>query len=290
MKKSNRIIVISATAVFVCVLAILLTTRLYSGNLSLSLGVGSKNGMDWNTSSTIKKRIIGDGNIVSRTKVLPAFDSVDVHGWFDVTIIPGDKPQATIQIDNNLLPHLNVSVKDHILHINEDPKFSLRHSDAAKVNITSNLLHHINLGGRTRLHATKLDSDKLVLAMGGHNQASLSGHVQYLALLLGGKTILHGKNIQSENIILNIGGKGTVTLAGNVKHFTINSGGESTIQAKELKAQHVSINSAGKSHITLSASNNLTISAFGKSRIEYYGNPKIHKTAFGEVQVVKMKE
>lgn len=229
--------------------------------------------------------IVGSGKIVNKTISVAPFDTVNVNGKTDVEIIPGKQNNVLVSADDNILPLIDVSLKSRSLDVGGQTK------NFKKIIITSaQMLHKINLGGKTILHASNINADHFSLAMGGKSDAYLSGNIKKLQISLGGKSNLHAAIQNADSIDLTIGGKATVFLSGTVKHLTITSGGKVIINAKNLNADDVAIHGAGESNILVHAAKTLSVTSVGKNDVRYIGNPKVENNSIGNGIILKSTE
>ncbi len=236
------------------------------------------------------KNITGNKNITSKTVALTAFDTVSIGSDFDVSFNPGSKNTVAITSDENILPYINISQNNHQLSIDVQPELSISPSQTEKAIITSSTpLHQIDLRGIATLHAMELNSDDFTLNMDGMSSAYLQGKIQKIHINLSGKSNLHLKLFDTEAVDLNITGMGTVYLSGNTQNLNISSSGKATVVANDLMADDVVISGSGMSDINVHAVKTLTISASGKSDIQYSGNPNVSRDISGDVSVEKNK-
>jgi hypothetical protein len=98
---------------------------------------------------------------------------------------------------------------------------------------------------------------------------------------------LHATLPHADHINININGSGTIYLTGEANTLTIVSHGKANISAKRMLAGDVIIESAGESTMIIHPSKSLTVQAFGKSDIQYLGEPTITKNIFGASTVKK---
>lgn len=139
--------------------------------------------------------------------------------------------------------------------------------------------------------AKDIQSDNLVMNLGGQNTVDLSGSIKNAAFNMGGKTALNYGDVHAKNLVINVGGEAAIKLSGDVANLSLKVGGKSSIMAKHLTTQRLSVKGAGESALTLRVAQAIDVQAFGKIDLNYYGNPStIHKIAIGDVNIHKVAD
>lgn len=79
----------------------------------------------------------------------------------------------------------------------------------------------------------------------------------------------------STNVILTISGSSDVSLNGKTDLLDVKCTGACDLKAKNIKAVQVIAATSGSSDCTVFATHSIKATAFGASKIEYYGKPKV---------------
>jgi hypothetical protein len=229
--------------------------------------------------------IIGNGNVITRIIPVGGFDTVNVDGKFNLFINNDKKNTCTLITDENIFPKIAIGKTNNMLSISSTDSFSIN----PKIIITSNTINQLNISGKTELHATNLNTDHLSVMMSGKSSGIIEGDIKNITFNLNGKSELHATLPHADHINVNINGKGTIYLTGKSKTLTIISHGKANMIAKDMIADDIVIESAGESTMTLDAKKSLTVQAFGKSDIQYLGEPTITKNIFGKSTLTKIQ-
>jgi hypothetical protein len=229
--------------------------------------------------------IIGNGNVITKIIPIGELDTVNVDGKFNLFINNDKKNSCTLTTDENIVPKIVIGTTNNMISINATDSLS----GHPKIVITSNTIRQLNISGKTELHATNLNADHLSVMMSGKSSAVIEGDIKNVVFNLNGKSELHAKLPDADHINVSINGKGTIYLTGKTQSLTIISHGKANIMAKNLVAEDIMVESAGESSMILHPAKSLTVQAFGKSDIQYLGEPKITKNIFGESTVTKIR-
>ena len=211
--------------------------------LLLVLCLSACDGHHWGKSEPM----IAGGNITRQAKTLP-FDSVAVHGPFDVNVrlIP---QQHYINYYGNaaLVDLVNYYVQDGVLHILADQRF--------KYNPNLRMMLTIETPGIRRLHY--------------HG----SGKVSLM-------------DINEDHFIADIDGSGYVYLTGKANRFDAQVSGSSHLDAKCLMAHTIFVNTSELAQAEVASNGNVSALAGNSSDIYYYKRPELtshYEESFGSV-------
>ncbi len=94
--------------------------------------------------------IVGSGKPATREFRVGTFTALDIRQPFQVEIRRGDKCTASVTADDNLLPIIQVSVKDHVLRVALEAGKSYQTESALKLAVTLPALEAVTLGGAAR--------------------------------------------------------------------------------------------------------------------------------------------
>ena len=289
MKSSNKVLLIAGVAIFVGIVSTIVYTQYHHKSFGDALWGGPSDMMSPFDSDKIR---MGDGKMVAVTKSLSSFRGINVAGLVDVVVKRGDKNKLTMRADKNLLPYIRASVKDGQLDIGSHRGINIHPSQPIEVTVISPSLKlsHITMGGKTTLKISNMQTDQLIVDLGGRNSANLSGNIKNATFNLGGKSTLTFKDPDAKSLLFHVGGEADLNLAGTVDNLEIQVGGRSDIMAKKLMAKNVILTGAGYSNLTVHVLQSLNVTAIGRVRLNYYGNPSsIHKTGFGDISIQKVE-
>jgi hypothetical protein len=205
---------------------------------ALSLLILMAAGCDW-------RGIRGNGQIQTEQRPVGEFARVDAGGFYDLEWHPG-APSCSITTDQNLLSHIETSLKGDVLRI--ELKDSIAPTDGIKVAITSPSLTGASLSGALRFEASQLSGGTFALETSGASRVTLSGKIDRLLASLTGASKLRSTELIAQDVELSVTGAGkadvfaanllraAITGAGNVNY----SGNPKTVEKKITGAGKIS--------------------------------------------------
>ncbi|HEX5620916.1 MAG TPA: DUF2807 domain-containing protein, partial [Solirubrobacteraceae bacterium] len=131
----------------------------------------------------------GGGPMVTQTRDVPLYRSLDVNGGVNVDIVPGDTRDVVVTGGKEVIDRvrtvvedgrLEVSIKDHGIVIGPDP------FDDVRVEVAAGALDTINVQGSGDLDLGRVDKDKLTILVQGGADINASGRVDHLDLMVNG--------------------------------------------------------------------------------------------------------
>jgi Putative auto-transporter adhesin, head GIN domain len=154
--------------------------------------------------------IRGNRQLITEQRNLEPFVNVDTGGAFRVDWRSG-APSASVTIDENLLPYLDMRVKDRVLHVRTTR--SVRPSRSIKLNLTSSALEGASFSGASRLEAHELSGSKFYLESTGASNVILDGRVDELVANLTGASDLRAESLQTKSAAISVTGAGDARIA-----------------------------------------------------------------------------
>jgi len=182
--------------------------------------------------------IRGNGNVITETRTIPDFTSVEADGTFTIT---WSNAPATLKIatDQNLLSHIETSIHGTKLRIHS--RGQLRPTDGIKVTLSSSALSGARLTGAVRLTATKLSGKGLYLEGTGATRVVADGTVEELMATMSGASKLEAESLQAETVALAISGAGKAEVAASkVLKVSISGAGKVTYTGNPTIEKHIS--------------------------------------------------
>ena len=205
---------------------------------------------DYNNNS-----ITGSGNLITISKPLTGFNSIEASHTFELNIIQSDVFNVDIELDDNLLEYLTVEKNGDKLilglrDINSTNNVTLR------ADISMPDIGWIRLSG-----ASKLDFADMKLT-------------RSLTLNLSGASSVTGKLIVEE-LYAGLSDASYISFTGNARKINIEGSGASMIAFENFIVNDALIFMSGASFITLNVTDYLSAYLSGASVLGYYGNPAI---------------
>ena len=169
------------------------------------------------------------------------------------TIAP---PYLQIYTDENILPHINLHVKNGKLIIESEDGVNLR---ATKFTIFTNSgnLNTINISGSGKVY--------------------LKGEVNAgeMKMNIAGSGFLAADSLYCERVTLNISGSGSVNLNGVSTYSKFKISGSGKIDALQFSSLEANTHISGSGNIKLWAGSKLKATISGSGNIQYKGYPEI---------------
>jgi hypothetical protein len=216
-------------------------------------------------SSTFLGMKYGEGKITVDTRHPGEFNSVDLEGAYDVTIVQGPQSEIRIETDSNLIENITSTIKNGKLTISSDG--NLHPTKSIAVTITSPNYRSVNVEGSSDVRAaTPITSDDLALSLEGSGSFNLEVHAQHL---------------KSQ-----IDGSGDITLSGDARNHSAGIDGSGDIAAAKLTSDTATIDVAGSGDATLNVSKRLDASIAGSGSVRYRGDVReVHTSIEGSGSV-----
>jgi Putative auto-transporter adhesin, head GIN domain len=182
--------------------------------------------------------IKGNGNVITETRTVPDFTSVEADGAFTITW--ANAPAGLkITTDQNLLSHIETTMHGTKLRIHS--RGQLRPSDGIRVTLSSSALSGARLTGAVRLTATKLSGKGLYLEGTGATRVVADGKVEELMATMSGASKLEAESLQAETVELAISGAGKAEVAASkVLKVSISGAGKVTYSGNPTVEKHIS--------------------------------------------------
>jgi hypothetical protein len=182
--------------------------------------------------------IKGNGNIVTETRPVQEFTSVEAEGAFDIEWTPG--PAAcTIRTDENLLRHVETSMRGSKLRLEWDGQ--LRPTHGMKVRLSSASMTAARLTGAVRFSATRLAGKGFYVDGTGATRVTADGTVNELMATMSGASKLDAVSLQVKIAELSISGAGKAEVsASDVLKVAISGAGKVTYSGNPTIEKQIS--------------------------------------------------
>jgi hypothetical protein len=170
--------------------------------------------------------IRGNGHIVTESRPVQEFTSVEAEGAFDIQWVAGPA-SCTIKTDENLLRHVETSMSGSKLRLEWNGQLHPTHG--MKVKLSSGSLSGARLTGAVRLTATRLTGKGFYLDGTGATRVTVDGAVEELMATLTGASKLDAEELRVRSAQLSISGAGKAEVsATDVLKVAISGAGKVT--------------------------------------------------------------
>ena len=211
------------------------------------------------------KRIKGNGNEVTETREVGAYDEIHVSHIFKVELVPGSEGSITLEGEENLLAYAMTDVSGGRLKITVEKGVQLqpsRNSEGILVRVPVEDLEEVRVSGAADLISThEFSFPSLRVECSGAGEIRMA--------------------VRSENIRINASGASEIHLKGKTDRMEADGSGASNLYAFDLEAREVEAEVSGASNMRIQATDAMEARASGAGNIRYKGNPERMDTKSG---------
>jgi hypothetical protein len=200
----------------------------------------------------------GSGKIIDQDLKLAYFNTIDVHGTFELEIVQGASYEVTLSTDENLINRVHASLerKSLMLSIEAPATFF---PTVLKVKITMPGLAGINL------------------SEGAHAAVSGFQSSADVNLFLNKGSILNGA-LEADNITINLSGTSQANLVGKASSLDLQCSANSKIDLSGFSVTQAQVKLKEASEAILNVSAEMDVNLSDASKVFYLGNPLIADT------------
>lgn len=226
---------------------------------------------------SLGETIEGNGNIVEREFDVAQFDEISCALPAMVNFNVSSNYTCTVRVDENLMDHLDIEVKDGELLLGKPKKLKGTTLKATEfvIEVTAPSVENINLAGSGDINIlSPMDVKDLEVNVAG------SGDVVFK------------EEVNIDHLDLNVAGSGDINIEkGSVRDMVANIAGSGTI-VSHAEVQGMEANIAGSGDIIANMNGKLKYSIFGSGDIKYYGDAVVkgEKLGSGQVKQIEVPE
>lgn len=201
------------------------------------------------TTACQKDVLRGEGNTVTETRALAAFNAIGISGNRQVEIIKSTESKVEITGYQNLVAAYSANTSNGQLRF-EFPNHTRVRNDNIRLKIYTPSLNSISLSGNNKVQVS-------------------NGFI--------------GTNMECR-----LSGSGEVNFAGGLfTNLNIDVSGSATVNAQAATATHGRVDISGNGKIELRATETLRVSISGDGEVYYHGNPTLTQQISGRGRIVK---
>ena len=239
------------------------------------------------------KAIEGDGNIVTRTYDVTAFNEISTSLPAMVNFTIADSYSCTVSVDENLFDYLDIRVKDDELLMGKckDDKNKNLKATTFVIEVTAPSLEIINLAGSGTFNANSpLEAEKFEANVAGSGDIVFHKTVttQKVELNVAGSGDLACDELVADKLDCNIAGSGDLKVVnGQVREAEAGVAGSGDI-VLTCAIENLDANIAGSGDIKARVNGKLNYAIIGSGDIGYYGNPVVEGDKAGSGGVTRL--
>jgi hypothetical protein len=186
---------------------------------------------------------------------LSGFSKIDAGGAFRVDVTRSDSYSVVINVDEKVVPYLDVRVEGDTLRIHLKSGL-VGASGPLEAKVSMPVLRGLDLSGATRTSITGFKSAE-----------NLDANVSGASQLTG--------DIEAGNVRLDISGASRVTLQGKGQAMNLEASGASQANLGAFQVGNADVQLSGASKATINATGKLNVDASGASQVRYAGSPTL---------------
>jgi hypothetical protein len=209
--------------------------------------------------------IVGSGQVVSESRTLADFDSIEIDYPVELTVQQGASNSLTIEAEDNLLPQLDTRISGNTLTIeNSQRDWTKRVNPTRPVRMTLTVktLQRVDLPSAGSLKVQKLQTDRLQVSISGAGSVTLS-------------------DISTRDLSAKMSGAGSFSAAGSADNLDVNISGLGSFQGDDLATQTAEITISGAGSATIWVKSDLNVRISGTGSVKYYGSPSVQRQISG---------
>lgn len=221
-----------------------------------------------------KKTVKGNGNIVTQTYDVSAFDEISASLSATVNYTVSNDYTCTVRVDENLLEYIDIAVKgdDLILKKQEKHKnINLRATEFV-IDITAPSLDEVSLAGSGDFNfITPLNENELEVSVAG------AGNIKF------------NEETNVNHLELNVAGSGDIYIArGTIRELEADIAGSGKI-VSYADVQELEADVAGSGDITAKVNGKLKYFIAGSGDIKYYGDAVLEGKVMGSGNIQRIE-
>ena len=230
--------------------------------------------------------VVGNGQIETENRELPAFRAIDVGGSATVKVHRGAQ-KIEICSDSNILPYITTTVSGGELTIGLKPFTSIMGSTDMRFEITVPKLEGIRLSGSGQAYIDSFDGDSFSAVVSGSVSVKAPGLAySKTSLSFSGSGGLDA-TVKAETLDLRCTGSGALRISGKADRGEIAISGSSDIRARDLAVGEARVEISGSGEVEIRAVESLDADISGSGSIKYWGSPNVSQRISGSGRVSK---
>ena len=212
MKKIGIIIFILALAVGVVISSVFSVGNYIKSPVSLSFGFG---------------KIKGSGDVITETRELSGFKSIDVGGAFAVEIIAQRKFSVEVIADDNIVPLIETEVSGGELQIGRKKRFSTR--SRVKIRIYAPDIDNLDISGASSVSLIDIKNELLKIDSSGASKIKIEGETNRLVIDTSGACRIDTSKLAAQKVLVDASGASRVMVNAN-ENLTVDLSGASSVK------------------------------------------------------------
>jgi len=213
----------------------------------------------------------GSGDLVSETRQVSSFDSVDLSGVGEMIITQSGSESLSIETDDNVMEHVEAKVEEGTLKLGFKSGVRFINPSQLIFNVGVDDLISLTLSGSGSIESEMIETTQLDASVSG------SGDVLIVDLTAG-------------EVKADISGSGEIQLAGDVTAQDVKISGSGKYLAGDLCGASITVDVSGSGDATVCATETLDAEVSGSGSVDYYGRPSLNVSESGSGEINSLGE
>jgi len=164
------------------------------------------------TLSITPKTVTGSGNVISETRNLSGFDSIDLQGSGNVSVAIGLGESVVVESDDNIVPLIVTRVQNGRLIIATQDNTNLTTHLGIHITVSMKSLKDLTLSGSGDIQVTGMAGGDLSVGLPGSGTITVDGSSNSVDISLPGSGNIFCDKLQAKKAIVNLNGSGTINV------------------------------------------------------------------------------
>lgn len=231
------------------------------------------------------------GNVVTETYPIKSdYTAISVSNRIEIELIDAPKNSVRVEIDELLLPHLQITVKSGVLHFSyanqrEVERLRKRNRDIkeAHIYVSAYGVDTFSASGMAEIEANDIPIAVKTLTISLSGMASVDfERVECTTFKLTSSGMAEvDTNLTASECKISISGMSDVDLEGRTDHLTLDLSGMSEVSLEELHARTAKVSVSGMSSAEVYATESITGGVSGMSSLTTYGSAEVNVSTSG---------
>jgi hypothetical protein len=204
----------------------------------------------------------GSGTIVNETRDVADFDRITLAGEGTVIVSEADATSLMIETDDNLLVHIDTSVRNRNLEIATKPGIDIDPTDSVVYRLAAPDITGVSLTGAGRFVLGDCEADAFAVSLSGAGDIEVG-------------------NLSAGVLDVVIAGAGSVDIAGRVTSLDVTIPGAGSFKGRDLQSEGATVVTSGVGSASVWVTSELSATVSGVGSIEYYGSPTVSQSVSG---------
>lgn len=205
------------------------------------------------------KKIVGNGNITTKTLSTSDYDEVKLVGSMDVELVSGSEGSIQVTTDDNLHEYVKVSTEGSSLIIKTKKNYYLKTKKGIKVTVPFRDLSAVTMVGSGDVNGKDvIKENNLEVKLTGSGDINLK--------------------LDTGTVAATVTGSGDVRLSGKTNALEVKVTGSGDFNGNDLEAQDTEVTVSGSGDAKVVARNSIKARVNGSGDISYKGNPERRDT------------